>query len=410
MGRDRRIGTPWVLATMVVTLVSRWLWISDMEYKYDEALTVRQLAHLAWKTWTPLAPVVSEHSGTTHSSGFFYLLFGLIPNKEPLTIATTIALLNAISIIVPLWCLRRTPKYFYTFALCATSLTLIVGSRKIWTPDLQAAWVCASIALIGASAARSKLRSLPLAALGAFCLVMAGHMYLPAVFVAAVGGLAVLIAYGVASRWLQFAGWTIGSAAGWSTFIPWALALLSRAPGAHAHAKTVPLGVAQFMDAARMGFTIHTPYSVYALYLEPQKGWMNEHASSSVWLKSTLLWINVSCAMGGILFVASVFMALRRRHEVVRDPLLLTACGLLLAMPIALFVAQLGTYIHYWLAAVPFFYYWIAWTATRGGAVWRWLAVATCVTSWLAASSFAGLVHDNKGLPGEYGTAFSARG
>lgn len=407
MDRDRRIGTPWVLATMVVTLVSRWLWISDMEYKSDEALTARTIAHLDWTSWTPLAPV-SDHSGIAHSSGFYYFLFGVTPDQQPFTIATTIALLNASAIIVPLWCLRRNAKYFYTFALCATSLTLIVGSRKIWTPDLQAAWVCASIALVGASCARSKLRNLPLAALAAFCLVMAGHMYLPAVFVAAIGGLSVLIAYGVAHRWLQFVGWIVGSAAGWSTFIPWALALLSRAPGTHAHAQTLPLGAAQFMNAVRMGFAIHTPHSVYALYLQPQKGWMNEHASSSVWLKSTLLWIDVSCVIGCVLFAASVLMALRRRREVVRDPLLLTACGLLFAMPIALFMAQLGTYIHYWLAAVPFFYYWIAWTATRGAAVWRWLAVATCVTSWLAASSFAGLVHDNKGLPGEYGTAFSA--
>jgi hypothetical protein len=381
-----------------------------MEFKSDEAATVRRIAGLAWKSWTPLAPV-SDHSGIAHSSGFFYLLFGITPDKGPLTIVTAIALLNAIAIVVPLWCLRRTEKYFYTFALCATSLTLILGSRKIWTPDLQTAWVCASIALVGASSAVSKQRALPLTALAAFCLVMAGHMYLPAVFVAALGSLAVLVAYATTRRWMQFTGWAIGAVAGWSTFLPWALAMFSHTPGSRAeHGPSLTFSVDQLLAAARMGLTVHSSYDVYDLYLRPNTRWLHEQLSSSWLAKSTLLWISISCVLGCALFAASFVMALRRRREVLRDPLLLTACGLLLTMPVALFMARLGTYIHYWLAVIPFFYYWIAWTVTRGAAGWRWMAVAVCVTSWLAASSFAGLVHENQGLPGEYGRSFSSQG
>jgi len=409
-GHDRRVGTPWIIATMTAAIIPRCLWLTDMEYKSDEAATVRTLAGLAWKHWTPLAPL-SKHSGIAHSSGFFYLLFGITPNKGPITIVAAIALLNTIAIVVPLWCLRRTPKYFYTFALCATSLTLILGSRKIWTPDLQAAWVCASIALVGASSAASKQRSFLLAALAAFCLVMAGHMYLPGVFVAALGSLTVFIVYAITRRWMQCSGWAIGAAAGWSTFIPWAMAMFSHVPGSRAeHGPSLTFSVDQLLAAARMGLTVQSSYDVYDRYLRPNTSWLNEQLASSLFAKSTLLWIVISCLLGCTLFTTSIIMVLRRRREVLRDPLLLTACGLLLTMPVALFMARLGTYIHYWLAVIPFFYYWIAWTVTRGAVVWRWMVVAVCVTSWLAASSFAGLVHENHGLPGEYGRSFSSRG
>jgi hypothetical protein len=252
---------------------------------------------------------------------------------------------------------------------------------------------------------------LPLAALAAFCLVMAGHMYLPGVFVAALGSLAVLIAYATSLRWKQCAAWAIGAVAGWFTFIPWALAMFSHAPGSRTeHGPSLMFSIDQLLAAARMGLTVHSTYDVYDLYLRPNTIWLNEQLSSSLLAKSTLLWIAISCVLGCTLFAASIIMAMRRRCEVLRDPLLLTACGLLLTMPVALFLARLGTYIHYWLAVIPFFYYWIAWSVTRGAAVWRWMAAAVCVTSWLAAISLAGLVHENQGLPGEYGRSFSSQG
>jgi hypothetical protein len=166
----------------------------------------------------------------------------------------------------------------------------------------------------------------------------------------------------------------------------------------------------QLLAAAHMGLTVHSSYDVYDLYLRPNAIWLNEQLSSSLLAKSTLLWIAISCVLGCTLFAASIIMAMRRQREVLHDPLLLTACGLLLTMPVALFLARLGTYIHYWLAVIPFFYYWIAWSVTRGAAVWRWMAAVVCVTSWLAAISFAGLVHENQGLPGEYGRSFSSQG
>jgi hypothetical protein len=408
MDRERRIGNAWIAAISCAALVPRCLWLADMEYKHDEALTVRTIARASWNTWTSLAPV-SDHSGIAHSSGFFYLLFGLAPDAQPLTIVATIAILNFLAIVVPLWCLRRSEKYVFTFALCATSLTLILGSRKIWTPDLQAAWVCLCIGLLGASSRHPKLLSLPLTCLGALCLVMAGHMYLPAACVAAVGCAAALVSFALLKRWGQLTAWAFGAALGWSTFIPWAMALLSRAPGSRAaHAQTRPFSVDQYLAALRMGFSVHTPYDAYALYLQPERGWMlREHAS--FWLSSTRFWIGTAVVIGTVLFVVAIFKALRNPREVARDPLLLTACGLLLTMPLALFYARLGTYIHYWLAAVPFFYYWIAWSAARGVALWRWLTIGACFTSWLAAASFAALVHEYKGLPGEYGTTYNSK-
>ncbi len=408
MARDRKNTIPWVLAAIAAAFMTRCSWLTDMEFKGDESESVRVMARFNLDHWTPIAPV-SNHSGIAHSSGFFYFLHYLAPDNQPLAIVAWIAAFNAVAIVLPLWWLRSSAKYVWTFALCSSSLLLIVGSRKIWTPDLQAAWVCLSIGLVGLSLQRFKRGALPLAALAAFCLVMAGHMYLPAAFVAAVGGLTILIAYAVARRWSQLTGWILGAIAGWSTFIPWAIMILSQAPGTHTAPRSNVTHAAKYwLSAMRMGFTISTPYDVYETFIRPDERWMQVH-QPSFWLDSTLFWISVSSVIGTTVFVAAILLALRRWRATIRDPLLLTAIALLLTMPIALYMARLGSYIHYWLAVVPFFYYWMAWGAARGARIWKWLTVVACVTSLLAAASFVELVHENRGLRGEYGKSYSSQ-
>jgi hypothetical protein len=409
MSRDSKNTIPWVVAAIAAALTTRCSWLNDMEFKSDEMETVREIARSTLDQWTPVAPV-SNHSGIAHSTGFFYFLHYLAFDYQPLGIVAWIAALNAIAIVVPLWWFRRSAKYACTFALCATSLTLVVGSRKIWTPDLQAAWACIGVGLLGLSLQRSRFWAFVPAALAAFFLIMAGHMYLPGAYVAAVAGLGVLIACAISRRWAQCWGWLIGAMAGWATFIPWAITVLSAAPSTHRAPRLVHTHeIANWISAVRTGITICTPYEVYDRYINPDERWLLIH-HPGFWLSSTWFWTAISSAIGVTVFGAAIWLAVKRWRVAIRDPLLLTAAVLLLTMPTLLYAARLGSYIHYWFAAIPFFFYWIAWGATRGARIWKWLTVALCVTSLLAAASFINLVHENHGLPGEYGESYSSQG
>ena len=409
MSRGSKNTIPWVVAAIAAALFTRCSWLTDMEFKSDEELTVHTLAQLSLDHFSPVGPI-SHHSGLAQSSGFFYVLRLLVFDYQPLSIVAWIAALNAAAIILPLWWFRRSAKYTCTFALCATSLTLVVGSRKIWTPDLQAAWVCISIGLLGLSLRRSRLWAFVLAASAAFLLIMAGHMYLPGAYTAAVAGPVVLISFAVARRWSQCSGWLVGAMAGWATFIPWAITVLSAAPGTHAAPRLVHTHeMANWFAAIRTGITICTPYDVYDRYINPDERWLLIH-HPGFWLSSTWFWTAISTVIGVTVFGAAIWLAVKLWRVAIRDPLLLTAAVLLLTIPNLLYAARLGSYIHYWFAAIPFFFYWIAWGATRGARIWKWLTVALCVTSLLAAASFINLVHENHGLPGEYGESYGSQG
>ena len=137
MARERNFRIPLIVVIIAATLFTRCSWLTDMEYKSDEKETVRIAARYTFEHFTPIAPV-SNHSGLAHSAGFFYFLHYLTQENDPLAIVTFIATFNALAIAASLYFLRRSIRYVYMYALCATSLALVVGSRKIWTPDLQA--------------------------------------------------------------------------------------------------------------------------------------------------------------------------------------------------------------------------------------------------------------------------------
>jgi hypothetical protein len=394
-----------------VLAVSRMACLSDMEFKGDERIVVEIVTSLGHHAWTPLAPV-SNHSGVAHSSLVYYVMRFLSGSAtQPLSIAAGIAFFNLLAILLPMWLLAGRRHYFATFAMCVTSTALIFGSRKIWEPDLQAAWVCLGIGFLGGSLEWKTRWSAVLAGTGAFCLVMAGHMYLPAMFVAAVACAAILLSFVLSKRRYLVRGWLIGAALGWATVMPWAVKMIAKAPGtsgaggANAHLNLADLG-----RSFAMGITLPSPYPVYRLYL--QSGIKELFAGPyGALLTLTLICFGLACVAWMILVVAATATTARRWRDALRDPLVLTFAALLVCMPLALYIARLGNYLHFWFAVIPFAYYWIAWALTRASRARQWLTrllVLGCFTSLLAALSLGYLVHENKGLPGEYGQSYRA--
>jgi hypothetical protein len=394
-----------------ILAVSRMAYLSDMEFKGDERVIVEILASLNQHAWTPLAPV-SNNSGLAHSSLVYYVMRFLSGSKVlPLSIAAGIALFNIVAIFLPMWLLAGRRQYLATFAMCVTSTILIFGSRKIWEPDLQAAWICIGIGFLGGSIEWKTRWSAVWAGAGAFCFVMAGHMYLPAMFVAAVACLAILFSFALTRRWQLMRGWLVGAALGWATVIPWAVKMITKAPGssgvggAHVH-----LQLADLWRALAMGITLPSPFSFFRLYLQSE---LKELFAGpyGVTLTLTLIFIGLSCVAWMILVATAVATTGRRWHDALGDPLVSAFAALLVCMPLAIYFSRLGTYLHYWFAVLPFAYYWIAWALMRASRAKLWLTrllVLGCITSLLAAVSLGCLVHENQGLPGEYGQTYRA--
>jgi hypothetical protein len=386
-------------------------YLSDMEFKGDEQTVVDIIASLSSHAWTPLAPV-SNHSGVAHSSLVYYVMRFLSGSStRPLSIAAGIALFNLIAILLPMWLLAGRRQYLATFAMCVTSTALIMGSRKIWEPDLQAAWICLMIGFLGAGSERTTRWSAGLAGAGAFCLVMAGHMYLPAMFVAAVACAAILLSFVLSRRWQLVRGWLAGAAIGWATVVPWAVMMIAKAPGSSgAGGASAHLHVADLWRAFAMGITLPSPYSVYRLYVRSEVKELFAGPYGAL-LTITLICLGLACAAWMILVVAAMATTARRWRDALRDPLVLAFAALLVCMPLALYLARLGNYPHYWLAVLPFAYYWIAWALSRAPHAQQWLRrllVLGCAASLLAAVSLGYLVHENQGLPGEYGQSYRA--
>ncbi len=406
-----------LLLLLLATFGLRLLWISDMEWKADEKATVAHIASLGERPWKPMAEVAS-HSGVAHPSGFLYLLrWGTLTRSEPIPLVAVVALLNALSIAIPLWLIRRSPRLVLAFAMCATSMMLILGSRKIWAPDLVAVWLCLGMGFFAAAlepGKRSQRKRLAYLALGGFFLPLSGQMYLPGVFYA---GLFSAIAFAWllwrAPRRLAWA-WLAGSIAGWLTLAPYFYAMIAQVPGTYAPgAAASHLEIKQLWAILRGELMLPSPGGVFVLYLKPGMDWLRQYYSGPAYYL-TLAWTLAAAVLWIALWWATLIRTARNWRELGRDPLALTSAAVVAGIPVALFLARLGAHLHYWLGALPFAYYLAAWAAylkpeTRASQRLTRLAWICCVLSAVATIQFMILVSQVRGLPGEYGQTYRSQ-
>jgi 4-amino-4-deoxy-L-arabinose transferase-like glycosyltransferase len=276
-------------------------------------------------------------------------------------------------------------------------MALTLHSRKIWTPDLMAAWNFLCIGLYGIAHTKNKPALL---AVSAFCAVMSGHMYLP-------GAISAGVITGILAIWFllrnraQALPWIIGSALGWLTFVPWLIATMNAENYGHA-AKHMSFD--QLKTALAWAATVPSPFNIYATYLRPVLNWMLQH-STSTWFYILLAFVAIGTLVSLLVYWYGLMRAAWKVRELAKDPLALASALLLLIMPLAIFLSGLGSYLHYWLATLPFVYHLIAWTANSG--LLRRAAVVSCIISFLGAISFAIVVHERGGLAGEYGTSYN---
>lgn len=401
-----------VVAVILLGVILRLVWIGDMEYKEDEQINVAFLARLGQSDFTPIAPV-SQHAGIAHSSGFYYLVwFFMGGSKTPIAAGVAVAAINGVALGVALWIARHLRTARYALAMCATSVPLVVYSRKIWQPDLLVAWLCLGLGML---AAGLKLQSGPkravtLAASG-LCFVLAVHMYLGAGVAAAVVGAYLFVWFLCTGRQADAIAWAAGSGLGWLSFIPWVLAILRRIPGSHG-----PTSMAKHWSSDPIPglisstLAVPAPVQFYETYLRPVEAVLQNSPWPYVF-QTTRLLVGLAIILALTAFwlgLASVFAAWRKSF---RDPVLVAALLAILLNGPALFAVRLGNHLHYWLAVVPLAFYVTAWSVTGAphrhwATLQRMLAIGLCAVSTLASVAFLLLVNLNRGLPGEYGPAY----
>jgi hypothetical protein len=401
-----------VIALIVLAALGRLLWLGDMEFKSDEREWVETLVDLWSRPTSPLAPE-SHHSGIPHSSGFFHFLRAIsFASNDPLLMVGAIAGFSAAVMLLGLALGRRSQMDLLALAMVSTSLTLFVDTRKIWTPDLIAAWVILGLVLWSAAERQRAPRAAAwLTGASAFCFVMAPHMYLAALPAAVATTLA------VPALWLWrrrthpgracFRAWVVGGLLGWATFLPYAVARCC----VHASPRPQPpLSTQELGDVLRDAFTLPSPLKVYLVYLREEVQALRAQPPNLL-LELSLFWMLVAVVVWTTLFGAVLARLLARWRQTLDSPMMVASLLAWLLTAAAILTSRLGSYINYWLAAVPFVYFLMARTAyqarlSRGFRFLRPALWVACVVAFITTVHFAVLIHEHRGFPGEYGMSY----
>jgi hypothetical protein len=195
------------------------------------------------------------------------------------------------------------------------------------------------------------------------------------------------------------------------SFVPWAIAVLSHAPGSHGpNTLAAHWSSDQIPPLVRAALTLPTPVHFRDLYLEP----VAVSLRNGLWsddFQITELCISLAVAFGVASFWLALASVIAAWRKAIRNPVLAAALIAIVVNGPIIFAARIGNFMHYWLSVVPLAFYVMAWSVT-GAPLRQWaklqrvLAFGFCATSALAGFSFLLLVHVNRGLPGEYGPAY----
>jgi hypothetical protein len=411
-GGARRLLGAAAVALIVLGALGRLIWLEDMEFKSDEREWVDTMVNLWERPYSPLAPE-SHHSGIPHSSGFFHFLRVIsFASNDPVVMVSAIAGFSAAVMLLGLAFPRRTETDLLALAMMSTSFTLFLGTRKIWTPDLIAAWPILGLCLWSLSERAATARAVAwLTGASAFAFVIAPHMYLSAVPAALAPTLAVPAVWLLRKRARPGPGrlraWLLGAFAGWATFIPYFVARLFVKASPRSNP---PISANEFGQVVMDALTLPSPLKAYLSYLWHSSERMREH-HPSVLLDLTLIFVVSAILVWTLLFWAVLARLLTRWRQTLDSPMVVAALLAWIGTAAGILSSRLGSWLNYWLGAVPFVYFLMACTAqhdpgSRFSRIMRPALWAACVVSLVATFHFALLIHRTGGFSGEYGKSY----
>lgn len=228
----------WPLLFLFVGSLLRLVWISDMEWKYDERWMFETAQSVA-KGLTPWPVLGMPSGGGVTNPGLSVWCFAVLSyfTSDPLQMAFLVAGLNVLALFgFWAWIRRFIPRerkdvwFLGLILLCVSPLPVIL-SRKIWAQCLLIPWM---VPLLWAHALRSHwLAAFLWGLLGATL----GQIHMSGFFVAA--GLTLI---SLMQKRLHISGpnphwpsWVVGSALGAVPLVPWMIEMTTQASHASNH-------------------------------------------------------------------------------------------------------------------------------------------------------------------------------
>lgn len=414
LARTRARREPVILAAIAAAIaaaaVLRLLWLSDMEYKADEAaMFARSQSGDLPATGLPSGAGIRNPGMSVWA---FVVLARGLGIHDPLALARVVAVLGVLAVVaLAVFALRWVPfgerePWLWAVGLVAVNPLQVVFERKIWAQSLLPLLSMGMLA--GWWRRDTRAGALAWGLLGAWL----GQIHMSGFFLA--GGFAAWTALfrraGVRWRW-----WLAGSVLGALTLIGWLRYLVSTDdPSVRSLKSIVRLDFWRYWIVDSLGVDLR--FSLGGSFRDFLAG---PHLSGTSTYLVGLLY--ASLALLGVAVAVTAARALWPRRAALRD---LASVRALLAgggtqTGLALAAALLGfgilltlsgaiVYRHYLLVAFALPFVSLALAALVGGPRrGRGLLAALCLGQALLSLSFLAYVHDHGGVPGQdYGVAY----
>ncbi|MGI8593792.1 MAG: hypothetical protein ACR2ML_05405 [Solirubrobacteraceae bacterium] len=407
--RPDRLILAALLAVIAVGALLRLVWLSDMEYKADEA-TMFGFSQARDFPGTGLPSGAGIRNPGMSVWGFVILGRGL-GIDDPVALARGVALLSIVALaLLAAFALRwvamseREP-WLWAVALVSVNPLGVIFERKIWAQSLL------PLLSLGVLAALWRRDSRPGALAWGLLGAWLGQIHMSGFFFA--GGFAAWTAL-QRRRDVRWRWWLAGSGLGALTLIPWLRYLLDTDdPSVRSLKSIVRLDFWRYwiVDAVGVDLKFSLGGEFASFLASPHLGGRGTHLVGALYVALALLGLAVIVAAGRALWPRRSELRDRSRVRA-----LLAGAGTQTGLALAAALVGFGllltlsgaiVYRHYLLVAFALPFVSLALAGLAAGRLGRVLLACLCVGQALLSLSFLLYVHDHGGVPnGDYGVAY----
>ena len=406
-GRRWRIG---LAAAVLMGAAFRLIWLSDMEYKADEAWTFE---HVKAFLQTGEAPAIGMGSsaGVPNAglSVWLFLALGYMTHAlTPLALARGVQIANVVALLLlTVFALRMVSRrerepWLWATALVAVNPLSVLFSRKIWAQDLLPLFTLGFLTAWWRRSSR----------IGAFCWgligALLGQIHLSGFLFAASFALVTLIRD---RRSVDWPAWLAGSVMGIAPMAPWLSLLLHGAAGTSGTTWRPPdlRFLEFFLYWPGLATGLDLPYALGHDFLRflasPFIGDAPTCFSGAVFAAVAVLWARL---IGGFVFRAKAGDA-RPRHLSAQTP---SALALIASFAVygPLYILVGGkVHLHYMIIAFPLPALSMIWLADAGAPkLPRLLLGSLTLTMAMLTMLFLVYIHNAEYIQGDYRTPYRA--
>lgn len=416
-----RLATVGLVLALVAGAALRTVWVTDMEYKADEAWTFLQTQHVGVDQPVPAFGMPTSYD-LRHPGGtvwVFLVIAKVFGVTTPTDLGRACQVLNTLAILLVVGfayrCVpdRQREPWLWAAALASVNPLAVVFHRKIWPPSMAPLFTTVALIAWWHRGRRT----------GAFfwglCSVLVGQIHPAGLF----------LALGVAAwtflidrKSVRWGYWVAGCVLATLTLVPWLLYALD-AQNQHPTSQRYWSNLVNFrfwinwvteVNGASLHYTLGKDFTDFLA--RPVVGGVPTYAVGVL----HVLMFGTGLTIVGL----AVWRAFRVDRRVIMAEALgktsatgLAVSAVMFGFGIAFTLTRLPVHRHYMCLTFPIMYLWLAQTAlanrervagwlTRG----RALLAAACLLQFAVSAGFIGYIHANpRPIRGDYGTPYRAQ-